>query len=123
MPVPLIHAPEPRGRSLALPFGRSDTNACGTVEVEWNVRDEEKKLVMDLSGAMPLHADMDDDRRDLIVGLCAQAGMIMEDTTDLAHTARGVTDEDLANRVDEIDVDIRRMGALIVAAIALYPRV
>ncbi|MBL8651102.1 MAG: hypothetical protein JNL35_11965 [Sphingopyxis sp.] len=78
---------------------------------------------MDFAGAMPLHADMDDDRRDLIVSLCTQAGMIMEDTSDLALTARGVTNEDLADRVDEIDIAIRRMGALIIAAIALYSRV
>lgn len=49
--------------------------------------------------------------------------MIMEDTSDLALTARGVTNEDLADRVDEIDIAIRRMGALIIAAIALYSRV
>lgn len=78
---------------------------------------------MDLSGAMPLRADMDDDRRDLIVSLCTQVGMIMEDTSDLALTVRDITDEDLADRVDAIDIAIRRMGALIVAAIALYPRV
>lgn len=65
---------------------------------------------------------MDEDCRDLIVTLCTQVGMIMEDTSDLALTARGVTDDDLADRIDEIDVAIQRMRVLIVAAIAIRPR-
>lgn len=59
---------------------------------------------------MPLRARMDDDRRDLIVSLCTQIGMIMEDASPLALTMRGVADDDLADRVDEIDIAIRRMG-------------
>lgn len=81
------------------------------------------KLVMDFLGTMPLRAGMDDDRRDLIVSLCTHIGMIMEDTSDLALTMRGVTEEDIADRVYEIDIAIRRMGAMIIPAIALYPRV
>lgn len=65
---------------------------------------------------------MDNDRRDLIVSLCTQIGMIMEDTSEIALTVRGVSDQDLADRVDGIDAAIRRMHALIAAAIALYPR-
>ena len=78
---------------------------------------------MDFPGVSSLPAPMDNDRRDLIVSLCTQIGMIMEDASDLALTMRGITDEDLAHRVDEIDIAIRRMQALIIAAIALYPRV
>lgn len=47
------------------------------------------KPVMDLSGAMPLRAGMDDDRRDLIIRLSTVVGMIMEDTSELAVTVRG----------------------------------
>lgn len=65
---------------------------------------------------------MDDDFRNLIVSLCTQVGMIMEDTNDLALTVRGVTDEELAERVDEIDRAIRRMQALVSAARALHSR-
>ena len=80
------------------------------------------KLVMDFPGVLPLRAGMDDDFRNLIVSLCTQVGMIMEDTNDLALTVRGVTDEELAERIDEIDRAIRRMQALVSAARALHPR-
>lgn len=53
---------------------------------------------------MPLHADVDDDRRALIVNLRTQVGMLMEDTSSLVLTARSVTNENLADRVDEIDI-------------------
>ena len=77
---------------------------------------------MDLPGAVALRADMDDDRRNLIIGLCTQVGMIMEDIGDIALTMRGVTDDNLAARIAEIDRAVRRMLALISAAAALEPQ-
>lgn len=77
------------------------------------------KLVMDLSGATPLCRDMNDNRHDLIIRLCTVVGMIMEDTSELALTVRGVDDDNLAGRLGEIDEAVRQMQVLTTAAKSL----
>lgn len=67
------------------------------------------KLVMDLAPVMPLRADMDDNRRDPIVRLCTVVGMILEDTSELALTVRGVKDDNLAGRLSKIGEAVRKI--------------
>lgn len=77
------------------------------------------KLVMDFVGAMSLRAGMDDNRLDLIIRLCTMIGMIMEDTSELALTVRGVGTPHLNGRLDEIDKAVRQMHTLIATATSL----
>lgn len=77
------------------------------------------KLVMDLAGAMSLGTSMDDDRRDLIIRLCTVIGMIMEDTSELALTVRGVGNAGLNGRLGEIDEAVGQMQTLITTAKSL----
>jgi hypothetical protein len=118
MPAPLTHAPELRGRSLAPPSGRSDTNACGAVEVEWNVRDEGKKLVMDFCAASGRGRVMEDDH-DLLALLCTRIGTIMEDTSAIAITAAMMNSDERTRAIAQIADAVSRLGALTAAAVAL----
>lgn len=77
------------------------------------------KMVMDLSAASPLRPSMDDDRRDFIIRLCTVIGMIMEDTSELALTVRGVRNADLSGRLGEIDEAVGQMQTLITTAKSL----
>ena len=77
------------------------------------------KLVLDFRRGSRRGGHMDDDDADLIVQLCARAGMIMEDMSAPAITLRGKT---LAERRDvntRLQVAARRIGALAEAAKAL----
>lgn len=65
---------------------------------------------------------MNGNQRSLVIGLCAQIGMIMEETVDLALTARDVADENLAERLHQIDGVVRQMQVLISAAITPNPQ-
>jgi len=73
------------------------------------------KLVMDLAGGMPLRGHMDDDRRDLAIRLCTEAGMLMEDMSIIALAARG-GEIPIRARIDQLAAAIDDMAVLIAAA-------
>ena len=76
------------------------------------------KMVMDLAGAMSLPGPMDDDRRDLAIGLCTQIGMLMEDVSAVALECCG--DEiALRTRICELETATSKMADMVAAAKAL----
>lgn len=80
-----------------------------------DVRNGLVKLVMDLGRTIPLRAAMDDDRRDLVIRLCTEVGIVMEDMSPVALAAAGNKNE-LLNRLDELGDAIGEMSALLAAA-------
>ena len=63
---------------------------------------------------------MDDDDADLIVQLCARAGMIMEDMSAEAVTLRDKTVAEQRRVIAQLQVAARRISALVGAADALF---
>ena len=76
------------------------------------------KLVMDLAAASPLPADMDQDRRALIIRLSTEAGILMEDMSPIA-LAIGRNDVNIVDRIDELAAAAADIAALLAAARAL----
>ena len=76
------------------------------------------KLVMDLSAASPLPADMDQDRRALIIRLSTEAGILMEDMSPIA-LAIDRNDVNIVDRLDELAAAAADIAALLAAARAL----
>ena len=63
---------------------------------------------------------MDEDDAELIVQLCARAGMIMEDISADAVTLRGKSLTERRDVIERLQVAARRIGALANAAEALF---
>ncbi|WP_144037689.1 hypothetical protein [Sphingopyxis sp. KK2] len=61
---------------------------------------------------------MDDDRRDLIVSLCTQVGMIMEEVSLIALDGRGDVNA-IHARLDRLAVAVDDMALLVAAAQAV----
>lgn len=66
-----------------------------------------------------LHGAMDGARRDLIVQLATQAGMLMEDASVVAISLSTMPDADLAQKLGELDADVQIMALLLEAARSL----
>ena len=78
-----------------------------------------EKLDLDFRRGSRRGGHMVDDDADLIVQLCARAGMIMEDMSAEAITLRGKTMDERRDLVERLQVAARRIGALAEAAKAL----
>lgn len=65
---------------------------------------------------------MDDERAGLIVSLCAQAGMIMEDTSTLAVTLQGCPHDRIGETLRHLEAEVAATAALIAAARTLHAR-
>lgn len=73
-------------------------------------------LRMDFVAPARLLRGMDDDTRELIIRLCAQAGMAMEDTSVTALTIGTLPDEEFGPSIDRIEKSVGRIWATIKAA-------
>ena len=78
-----------------------------------------EKLGLDFDRASRRGGHMDDDDAELIVQLCARAGMIMEDISADAVTLRGKSLTERRDVIERLQVAARRIGALANAAEAL----
>ena len=78
-----------------------------------------EKLALDFGGASRRGDHKDSDDTDLIVQLCARAGMIMEDMSAEAVTLRGKSLAEQRDVIERLQVAARRIGALTNAAEAL----
>ena len=65
---------------------------------------------------------MDDIRTELIVSLCTQAGMIMEDASLLAVTMPAQASAGIGEALTRLQADVSAMTSLIAAAQTLYGR-
>lgn len=74
-----------------------------------------QKLAMDLPPDLALGLCMDAERNDLVITLCTEVGILMEDMSPLALMIAGVGDG-LEDRLDQIDAAIAEMAALLAAA-------
>lgn len=79
------------------------------------------KLVMDLAATMPLRGHMDEDRRDLVIRLCTEAGTLMEDMSIIALDAHG-SEIPIHAQIDQLAEAIDDMAVLIAAAGAVAGR-
>ena len=78
-----------------------------------------KKLDLDFAGASRRGGHMDADDADLILQLCARAGMIMEDMSADAVTLRGKSMAEQRDVVARLQVAAQRISALAEAAEAI----
>ena len=62
---------------------------------------------------------MDDNTRELIIRLCTQAGMAMEDTSLAALTIGTLPDEEFGPSIDRIEKSVGQIWAIFGAARAL----
>ena len=62
---------------------------------------------------------MDDDTKDLVIQLCTRIGMIMEDTSMVALSVRGMEHNERTAALREIERAANRIHALAAAAKAL----
>jgi hypothetical protein len=76
------------------------------------------KLVMDFLARAGLRGTMDDDRRDLVIRLCTEAGIIMEDMSPIALTI-GVRAGPFYQHLAQLETAVVEMAALLATARAL----
>lgn len=78
-----------------------------------------QKLAVDFREQSRLRGDMDTTTRAIIVRLCTEAGVRMEDASVLALTISGLSDDELEAALDQLIEPADMIAALIRAARAL----
>jgi len=106
------------GGRLSRPRFTDDTNAPRAGEVQCNMGPA-TKLDMDFGPLSRRGGAMDDDTEDLVTQLCTRIGMIMEDTSVLALTVRGMDQVGRRAALWNIEQAAGRIHALVAAAKAL----